>query len=187
MANDWPWLAVAGLGALHGLNPATGWLFAAASHLQAGEGAPLWRVLGPIALGHLAAVALVPAAVALGVSLHGTAARALVFALLAVIALCQLSGCALRRAPGAVRHAGLALWSFTISAVHGAGFMLVPALTSLCLSNAPARQLTASGSLLLALTAVVVHTTAMLVVSALMASVVCRAAQGVRERLRRPA
>ena len=26
----WPWLAVAGVGALHGLNPANGWLFAAA-------------------------------------------------------------------------------------------------------------------------------------------------------------
>jgi hypothetical protein len=31
MANLWPWLAIAGLGALHGLSPATGWMFAARS------------------------------------------------------------------------------------------------------------------------------------------------------------
>jgi len=30
MASYWPWLAVAGVGALHGLNPASGWMFAAA-------------------------------------------------------------------------------------------------------------------------------------------------------------
>jgi hypothetical protein len=30
VANLWPWLAVAGVGAFHGLNPATGWIFAAA-------------------------------------------------------------------------------------------------------------------------------------------------------------
>src|SRR5260221_2301764 len=27
---SWPWLAIAGVGALHGLNPANGWMFAAA-------------------------------------------------------------------------------------------------------------------------------------------------------------
>ena len=31
MDSLWPWLAVAGMGALHGLNPATGWLLAAAA------------------------------------------------------------------------------------------------------------------------------------------------------------
>jgi hypothetical protein len=30
MTSLWPWLAVAGLGALHGANPATGWMFATA-------------------------------------------------------------------------------------------------------------------------------------------------------------
>ena len=28
MASLWPWLAVAGVGALHGLNPASGWIWA---------------------------------------------------------------------------------------------------------------------------------------------------------------
>jgi len=30
MASLWPWLTIAGVGAFHGLNPATGWMFAAA-------------------------------------------------------------------------------------------------------------------------------------------------------------
>ncbi|MEO7157782.1 MAG: hypothetical protein ABI039_09485 [Vicinamibacterales bacterium] len=30
MGSIWPWLAVVGVGALHGLNPASGWMFAAA-------------------------------------------------------------------------------------------------------------------------------------------------------------
>ena len=31
---NWPWLALAGLRAYHGLNPAMGWLFAVALGLQ---------------------------------------------------------------------------------------------------------------------------------------------------------
>ena len=34
MTETWPWFAVAGLGALHGLNPAMGWLFAVALGLH---------------------------------------------------------------------------------------------------------------------------------------------------------
>ena len=72
------------------------------------------------------------------------------------------------------RHAGIALWSFLMATAHGAGLMLVPALVPLCLSSGPARQITASGSLLLALAAVVVHTAAMLITTGLIASGVCR-------------
>ena len=40
MTGAWPWLAVAGVGALHGLNPATGWAFVAAWRVRvAGAGA----------------------------------------------------------------------------------------------------------------------------------------------------
>ena len=34
MTDAWPWLALAGLGAFHGLNPAMGWLFAVALGLH---------------------------------------------------------------------------------------------------------------------------------------------------------
>jgi hypothetical protein len=69
MASLWPWLAVAGLGALHGLNPATGWALAAARGIRSHDGALALRALAPIAAGHAASVVLVAAAVALGLAL----------------------------------------------------------------------------------------------------------------------
>jgi hypothetical protein len=72
-------------------------------------------------------------------------------------------------------HAGLALWSFMMSTAHGAGLMLVPALIPLCMGDAPAaREITASGSLLLAFAAVGVHSAAMLATTGLVATGVCR-------------
>jgi len=65
MASLWSWLAVAGLDALHGLNPITGSMFAAAWGLQSRDQSRALRVLVPIAVGHGASVALVAAAIAL--------------------------------------------------------------------------------------------------------------------------
>ena len=56
-----PWLALAGLGAFHGINPGMGWLFAVALGLQRGSRAVVLASLPPIALGHALAVALVVA------------------------------------------------------------------------------------------------------------------------------
>jgi hypothetical protein len=39
MASLWPWLVVAGLGALHGASPATGWMFAAACGVRTRDAA----------------------------------------------------------------------------------------------------------------------------------------------------
>lgn len=47
--------------------------------------------------------------------------------------------------------------SMLISNAHGAGLMLVPALIPLRIADAPAREITASSSLVLALAAVGVH------------------------------
>ena len=66
MASLWPWLAVAGLGALHGLNPANGWMFAAAWGVRSRDRSQALRALMPLAVGHAASVALVAAAVAVG-------------------------------------------------------------------------------------------------------------------------
>jgi hypothetical protein len=76
------------------------------------------------------------------------------------------------RAPAG--HAGLALWSFMMSTAHGAGLMLVPALIPLCMGDASAREISASGSLALALAAVGAHTAAMLAVTGVIATGVCR-------------
>ena len=144
----WPWIALAGAGALHGLNPATGWGLAACSR-------DARRALLPIALGHAAAVGGVAILIALGGALG---AGQLACGLLLLLAL------ALRRA-----KAGLALWSCLAASAHGSGLMLAPALVPLCLSASPAREITASGSLLLALAAVAVHMVAMLAVTAALA------------------
>lgn len=176
MTHLWPWLAIAGLGALHGLSPASGWMFAAACGVRARDGAHARRALLPIAIGHAASVAVVALAVVRGLSMDRTLVQGLAGALLVAAAAFRL----LRRAgphrPLATRtgHAGIALWSFLMATAHGAGLMLVPALVPLCLADNPAREITASGSLALALAAVGVHTAAMLATTGAIASGVCR-------------
>ncbi len=174
MTSFWPWLAVAGFGALHGLNPATGWIFAAALGVQSRDRAQALRALIPIAVGHTTSVGLVAALVGLGLSMDRVALQALAVGLLVVVTMVHLWGRATKHARAPVKHAGLALWSFIMSTGHGAGLMLVPVLLPLCIGDAPARDMTASGALALALAAVGVHTAAMLAVTGLIATGVCR-------------
>jgi hypothetical protein len=163
MSSVWPWVAVAAAGALHGLNPATGWLFAAAHGVRSRDRRQALGALLPIAAGHAASVALVAAVAMLGMAMDRATLLALAGGLLALAALARL----------AAGHAALALWSCMMSTLHGAGLMLVPALVPLCLSGGPGREITASGSLALALAAVCVHTAAMLAMTALIASLCC--------------
>ena len=176
MTGAWPWLAVAGVGALHGLNPATGWAFVAAWGVRTGERACAWRALAPIALGHGAAVALIAALATLGLM----AERGLLPWLAGGEAVFAAAVHVSRHLPQRMRHvagrAGLTLWSAAMGAVHGAGLMVVPALMPLCLADNPAREITASGSIVLALAAVALHMAAMLAVTAAMATAACRVA-----------
>ncbi|HSW05019.1 hypothetical protein [Aquabacterium sp.] len=180
MADLWPWLAVAGLGALHGLSPATGWMFAAAWGVQAGGGAQVRRALLPIAAGHAASIVLVALAFAQGQALDRALVQGLAGALLVAAALLRLlrgaGPCARASRPPRrmTGHAGLLLWSFLMATAHGAGLMLVPALVPLCLADNPAREITASGSLVLAGAAVGLHTAAMLITIGVIATGVCR-------------
>ena len=64
---------------------------------------------------------------------------------------------------------GLAAWSFLMATSHGAGLMLVPVLIPLCLAAAPAQELTAAGSLPIALAAIGVHSLAMLATTGIIA------------------
>jgi len=157
-----PWLAIAGLGALHGLNPASGWPWAAACAWRGGGASATLRALGPLAIGHLLSLVLVAAAMASGLGLPRGWLQWLAGALLLAVMVCQFA----RRRIGVAPAGGLApgLWSFIVATGHGAGLILVPALAPLCLSGVPGSEITASGSLLLALAAVVVHLGAMLAV-----------------------
>ncbi|HKB82324.1 MAG TPA: hypothetical protein VKD04_03845 [Burkholderiales bacterium] len=172
MTNYWLWLSVAGVGALHGLNPATGWMFAAAWGVRSGDSAKALRALTPIAVGHAMSIALVAGAFAVGLSMDRVWTQVLAGGLLVVVAIHHFSGHA-RQARVPAGKVGLALWSFMMSSAHGAGLMLVPVLMPLCTANAAAREITASGSLMLALAAVGVHTAAMIAVTGLIAYGVC--------------
>jgi hypothetical protein len=180
MASIWPWLAVAGVGALHGLNPATGWLPAAACGVRSRCRADALRALLPIGAGHAASIALVAGAVALGLALDRGALQAAAGGLLLVAAALHLRRRATPRAHSPTATAGLALWSFMTATAHGAGLMLVPALLPICTGGGSARQITASGSLLLALAAVAVHGAAMLAVTGAVATGVCRGVDALR-------
>jgi hypothetical protein len=164
-ADLWPWLALIGLGLFHGINPAMGWLFAVALGLHRQSRSIVLLSWVPIALGHAAAVALVLVAVlALGLVVDSaTLTRAAAAMLLGWALWHALRGHRQRLRVGMQTGlAGLALWSFLMSSAHGAGLMLVPVLLPLCLANSPSGQLTASGSLPVALAALGVHTAAML-------------------------
>ncbi len=173
-ASIWPWLAVAGAGALHGLNPCSGWALAATCGLGARDGRAVLRALGPLALGHVLSVGIVAAAVALGLAMD----RLPLLALPALALAGAIPVLRLRRR----RAAGLALSAFVAATLQGSGLMLLPALLPLCLSASPAREITASGSLLLALAAVGVHMAAMLAVTAVAALLAWQGVRRVRGR-----
>jgi hypothetical protein len=168
----WPWLTLAGLGAFHGINPAMGWLFAVALGLHSRSRAVVLTALVPIALGHALAVG----AVALGVVLLGVvvdqrAVRITAGVLLIAWALYHWLYGARHRLRFGMQTGllGLAAWSFLMATSHGAGLMLVPVLIPLCLAAAPAQELTAAGSLPVALAAVGVHSLAMLATTGIIA------------------
>jgi len=153
-----PWLALAGIGALHGLNPATAWALVAAWRWRGGARATAWRALLPIAVGHVAAVALVALLAVVGLVAQRGVLPWLAGGMSVFVAAVHVSG----RLPCGLRHAGLALCSFAVATAQGVGMMLVPALIPLCVASSPARAITASGSMGLALAAVGLHLVAML-------------------------
>ena len=124
----WPWLALAGLGALHGINPGMGWLFAVALGLQEGRAGAVWRALPPLALGHALAIALaVAVAVAAGGFLPIGPLRWGVAGVLLAFGIYRLARHHHPRYGGMrVRGRQLASWSFLMATGHGAGLMILP-------------------------------------------------------------
>jgi hypothetical protein len=161
----WLWLTVAALGLFHGVNPAMGWLFAVALGLNRGSERVVWLSLAPIALGHALAVALVLlAAVAVGLIIEPDPLQRIAgLILLAWAAWHALYG---RRHQVRIGmqtgYAGLGLWSFLMANAHGAGLMLIPAVIPLCLAATSAHELTARGSVSIAVAALGLHTAMML-------------------------
>jgi hypothetical protein len=118
------------LGAVHGINPAMGWLFAVSLGLQAQSGRAVWLALGPLALGHaLAVAATLAAAAALGVVVPVAWLRWMAAGALLGFGVFHLVR---HRHPGSSRGGmsvgakDLTVWSFIISTAHGAGLMVLP-------------------------------------------------------------
>jgi len=175
MDSLWPWLAIAGLGALHGLSPTSGWMFAAAWGLRERDGASAWRALPPIAIGHGASIAMVAFVLARGAAMDRGLFQLMAGALLMGAALhCLRRGADGRSLSNPAGQAGMALWSFFMASAQGAGLMLLPALAPMCIAGGAARGPALSGSLALALPAVILHLTAMLLTTGLIASGMCR-------------
>ena len=133
MSGNWPWIALIGLGAFHGLNPAMGWLFAVGLGLQEGRREAVLKAFWPIALGHAAAVTLVVAAVLsaqyvvpLDVLRYVGAGALILFGMYKLIRRKHPRWVGMR-----VGFRDLTLWSFIMSSAHGAGLMLVPVLLEL--------------------------------------------------------
>jgi len=175
MTELWPWLALAGLGAYHGINPGMGWLFAVALGLHRQSRRIVLLSLVPITLGHALAVAMVALAVVLaGVVVDQQLVRYAAGTLLVGWAIWHRLSGSRHRVRFGMRTGmlGLAAWSFLMAGAHGAGLMLVPVLIPLCLAASPAAGLTAAASAPVALAAVAVHTLAMVATTGAIAIVV---------------
>lgn len=180
----WPWLSIAGLGVVHGLSPANGWLFVA--HAARGEGTrTMSHALTSITLGHIVSVGLVAGLVMQGTRLAPDRMQAMAGAGLLAFSAWRWArphrGVDASTACGS--QAGLAAWSCLMGTTHGSGMMLVPALVPLCTTDGPARAITASGSLAWMLAAVVLHLLALLTTMQVLA--IC-ASRGLRARHRLP-
>jgi hypothetical protein len=171
VSGAWPWLAVAALGAYHGIDPSMGWLFAVALGLQERSRAKVITSLGPIAIGHLVSIAAVVAIigglrffVAIDFLRPLGAAALILFGLFRFIwPRAHPRWVAMR-----VNSAELALWSFVMASAHGAGLMLFPILIGMTPHSAhSAHQMVAANAahtIWQAVGVVILHTGAMVVV-----------------------
>ena len=196
MNHTWPWIALALLGAYHGLNPAMGWLFALSLGLQERRRSAVLNALLPIALGHAAAITL--AILVLRFVQHFFPMNILKWGVASILITLGFYRLFRARHPrGAGMRVGardLFVWSFLMASAHGAGLMLLPILMAQPMSamthhmaggmplmhtssNAP--SLTTIGL------AVLIHTASMLAVAGVLATLFFETYEKVGLRLLR--
>lgn len=128
MTDVWPGIALLGMGAVHGLNPGMGWLFAVALGCQEGSARAVWRALPPLALGHALAVA----AALLVAAMLGLVVPVNTLKVVVALTLLAVGGWHLARhrhprwAGMRVTRWDLTVWSFLMASAHGAGLMVLP-------------------------------------------------------------
>ena len=176
----WPWAALALLGAVHGLNPGMGWLFAVALGLQERQRRAVWGALLPMAAGHAGAIAAAASVAAVagsalpaGAVRWGVASALLGFGVVRLVRHRHPRWAAMR-----VSRRDLALWSFLMASAHGAGLMVLPLLLRAAPPGAGAMHHhlavaeAASAGLDAGLIATLVHTAGYLAATLLMAVLV---------------
>jgi hypothetical protein len=170
------WAAVLASGVYHGLNPGMGWPLAVAAGLTERRGAAVARTLAPLAAGHLVSVVVVVLPFAALTLLLDWHREVRIGAGLGIVAFAALLLVYPRhpRWMARIRPRQVALWSFAVALLHGAGLMLVPMLLGLC--GAPTlpqplagatRDLVGNVGLVLAVAAA--HTGALVVAGGLLA------------------
>lgn len=182
MSGSLAWPVLLGLGALHGLNPGMGWLFAVALGLQEGNGRAVWRALPPLAAGHAAAIAVAVALAGLaGLVIPPDALRWIVASLLLALGGSRLVRARHPRWGGMrVGPRDVAIWSFLMAAAHGAGLMVLPVLleaqapATVHAHHAGSAPITGGAAPDDAIAATLAHTAGYLLVCGIVAAVVYR-------------
>jgi hypothetical protein len=138
----WPWVAVATLGAYHGIDPSMGWLFAVALGLQERRRSKVIAALFPIALGHLLSVAFIVGLIAAAMKPASGWLQPVGAAALIAFGLFRFwrPRAHPRWVAMRVNAAELAAWSFLMATAHGAGLMLFPILVDLRSATMPAHH-----------------------------------------------
>jgi hypothetical protein len=166
------------LGALHGINPGMGWLFAVALGMQERRLGAVWRALIPLTIGHgLAIAAVVLVAIVAGVAIPAASLKVPVAVLLGALGAYRLfrhrhfTGGGMR-----VGMVGLTTWSFFMATCHGAGLMVLPVFLGMAAAaqgaSCHSAVSAASANGATAVTVTLVHGAGYLAVTALAAWVV---------------
>lgn len=157
------WAAVVAIGAYHGLNPAMGWPLAVANGMTERRGSAVAMTMAPLALGHLAAMAVVllPFAALSSLLVWQKPIRLGAGLLVAGFGIWRLVHRRHPRFLARVRPTQVALWSFLMATAHGAGLMLLPFALGICMTEG-ATDLAAARAVGGAALVAAVHTAAML-------------------------
>lgn len=173
------WWAVVVSGVYHGINPGMGWPLAVSAGLMQQRTPALIHALGLLAAGHLLAMLVILLPFSMMATLYQWEMEVRIASGAVVIAM----GCYLlinRRHPkilARVHPARLMLWSFLAAMAHGAGLMLVPIYLQLCSLDTldighQAASALMRGSLPVAVQVALVHTLAMTLAGAAIASLI---------------
>jgi hypothetical protein len=180
MPDLWALVAIAALGAYHGLNPAMGWLFAVALGMQDRDRRAVLRALPPIAAGHELSLVVVAVAVA-GLGLLADSSALRLAAGIALVAFGLFRFARPRAHPRwttmRVNRRELAWWSFLMSSAHGAGLMVAPVLIGAGAADAAAHEhggaaVEGGAALLTGALGLLLHVAAMVAVMGVVALVV---------------